>query len=136
MRRGHRVSWFRSNRGRVTWLALFALACQLVLTFGHIHLGKVSVAPIAVAANAGLVVSADEDSAALTRAPPLNYSTAGDDSCALCASINLAASLVVPTAPTVVLPFSSDVALKWSQAGREHVAFDHIFFDARGPPHA
>jgi hypothetical protein len=130
------VSWFRSNRGRVTSLALFALACQLVLTFGHVHLGKISVAPVAVAANAALVVNTGDASAARPRAPPLNHSTAGDDFCALCASIHLAATLVVPTAPTVVPPFSSDVARKWSQAGREHVAFDHVFFDARGPPHA
>src|ERR1700745_2870477 len=32
---------FRSNSGRVAWLAIFALACQFVLTFGHIHTGSV-----------------------------------------------------------------------------------------------
>jgi hypothetical protein len=117
-------------------LALFALACQLVLSFGHLDLSKVSVAPIAVATNAALVVNTGEDSAALPRAPPLNHPITGDDFCALCASINLAASLVVPTAPTVAPPFSSDVALTWSRAGLDVVAFDHVFFDARGPPHA
>jgi hypothetical protein len=128
------VSWFRSNRGR--WLALFALACQLMLSFGHLHLGKVSVAPTGVAENGALVVNTGEDSAALPRAPPLNDSTKGGDFCALCASINLAASLVVPTAPMVVPPFSSDVAPTWSREGIEPVAFDHVFFDARGPPYA
>jgi len=136
MHRGRRVSWFRSNRGRVTWLALFALACQLVLSFGHLHLGKISVAPTAVAANASLVVNTGDDSAVLPPAPPQKHSTPGGDFCALCASINLAASLVVPTGPTVVPPISSDVARTWSQAGLDPVAFDHVFFDARGPPHA
>jgi hypothetical protein len=135
MHRGRCVTWFRSNRGRVTWVALFALASQLVLSFGHIHLGKVSVAPIAAVANLVLAVKASEHSGALPRAPPLNDSTKRDDLCALCASINLAASLVVPIAPTVASP-TFYAARTWSYAGLEPGAFDHVFFDARGPPHA
>jgi hypothetical protein len=129
------VSWFRSNRGKVTWLALFALTCQLVLSFSHLHLTKVSAAPIVVAVNTAFAVNTGEDSSALPRAPPLNDSTKGGDFCALCASINQAATLIVPAAPTVVAPFSSAAAQTWSRAGIEPLAFDHIFFDARGPPH-
>ncbi len=130
------MSWFRSNRGRVTWLALFLLACQLALSLGHLHLGKISVAPIAEAAIATLIGNTGNDSAAPPPAPPQNHPTTGGDFCALCASINLAASLVVPTAPTVEPPYSSDVARTWPHAALELVAFDHAFFDARGPPHA
>src|SRR6266436_730127 len=36
------MRWFRSNRGGVAWLAFFALACQLLLSFGHVHVGKFS----------------------------------------------------------------------------------------------
>jgi Protein of unknown function (DUF2946) len=106
------VSWFRSNRGKVAWLALFALACQLALSLGHLHLGKISIAPIAEATIATLIGNTGNDSAAPQPAPPPNHPTTGGDFCALCASINLAASLVVPTAPTVVPPFSSDVAAR------------------------
>jgi hypothetical protein len=131
------VRWFRSNRGKVTWLALFALTCQLVLAFGHVHLGRISIAPIASAVTAAAAVNTGDDSAALPRAPPQkNPSRFGDDFCALCASINLANSLVVPTAPTVVPPISSRRAITWSHAGFDPAAFDHLFFDARGPPQA
>lgn len=131
------MSWFRSNRGKVTWLALFALSCQLFLSFGHIHLGRISIAPVAVTANAAIAVNSGDDSAALPRAPPQNNPSGfADDFCAICASMGLASSLVVPTAPTVAPPISSNVALTWSHAGLDPVAFDHVFFDARGPPHA
>jgi hypothetical protein len=119
----------------VTWLALFALTCQLVLAFGHIHLGRISIAPMATAAGAALAVNTGDDSAALPRAPPQkNPSRFGDDFCALCASINLANSLVVPTAPTVVPPISSDCAITWSHAGVYAAASGHLYFEARGPP--
>ena len=131
------MSWFRSNRGRITSLALFALACQLVLSFGHVHLGKVSVAPIVIAAIAPLTVTTSDDSPGLPRAPPQKSPHGfGDDFCAICASISLASLLVVPTAPAVVPPFSSDAALTWSHGGLDPIGFDHVFFDARGPPHA
>ena len=32
------MHWVRSNRRFGSWAALFALAIQLVLSFGHIHL--------------------------------------------------------------------------------------------------
>jgi hypothetical protein len=32
--------WLRSNRYGGAWVALFALACQLLLSFGHVHIGK------------------------------------------------------------------------------------------------
>jgi hypothetical protein len=130
------VSWFRSNCGRITCFALFALAYQVVLSFGHLHLGKVSISPIAVAADTALIVSVGKDSAAFPFAPPLNHSTTGDDFCAVCTSINLAASLVLPAVPTVVRPFSDVAERTWSQGGVEPVSFDHLLFEARGPPYA
>jgi hypothetical protein len=130
------VSWFRSNRGKVTWLALFALSCQLFLSFGHIHLGRISIAPIAVTAGFAIAVNSGDDSAALPRAPPQNNPRFADDFCAICASISLANSLVVPTAPAVVPPISSDRARLWSYAGFKPSSFEHRFFEARGPPYA
>ena len=43
------MRWFRSNGSGVAWLAIFALACQFVLTFGHIHTGSVGVISAALA---------------------------------------------------------------------------------------
>lgn len=131
------MSWFRSNRGKVTWLALFAPACQLVLSFGHVHLGKVSTAPLLITAAASLAANTGDDLAGQPRAPPgSNTSGFGDDFCALCASINLASSLVVPSAPMVVPPISIERVITWSYAGLAPALIDHLFFDARGPPQA
>lgn len=131
------MSWFRSNRGRGTWLALFALSCQLFLSFGHIHLGKIGIAPVAATPSAAIAINSGDDSAALPRGPPQKSPSGfADDFCAICASIGLASSLVVPTAPAVTPPISSDRALSWSYAGFEPRSFEHHFFEARGPPFA
>jgi hypothetical protein len=127
------MSWFRPNRCGVTLLALFALACQLVLAFGHVHPGKTGGYPNAwaVAANAG------DNSASLT-APSHHKNPAGlaDDFCAICASINLASTLVIPASPAVVPPNPFVQDLSWSFAAVEPASLDHLLFNARAPPHA
>jgi hypothetical protein len=123
------MSWFRSSRGGVAWLAFFALACQLLLSFGHVHLGKF----------AGPVMwAAAEDGTALASAPaPQNAPTGlADEFCAICANIGLAGALVVPDSPMVVAPSASVQKPRWALAASQSASFDHLLFDARGPPHA
>jgi hypothetical protein len=127
------MSWFRSNRCGVTWLALFALTCQLVLSFGHVHPGKSGGFPDAwaVAANAG------DNAASLTSFSPYkNPAGIGGDFCTICASIGLASTLVVPASPAVVPPIAFVKDLPWSFAAVEPASFDHLLFNARAPPHA
>jgi hypothetical protein len=126
------MSWFRSNRGRVTWLAFFALACQLVLSFGHVHLGKIGggSASWAVADGGGVSPVLPPSS------PQKNPVSTPDDFCAICANIGLAGTLVVPDSPAIVAPTSFIQVLPWSVAAREPTSLDHFLFDARGPPEA
>jgi len=126
------MSWFRSNRRGVTWLALFALACQLVISFGHVHLGRAGGHPdvSTVAANAG------DNSSSLTSPHPKNPASLAEDFCAICASISVANTLVVPTSPVAVPPVSFVKRLSWSLAAVEPVSFDHLLFNARAPPQA
>jgi hypothetical protein len=106
------MRWFRSHRLKVASLALFALACQFVLSFGHVHLDRsvgnsshwtiAAASGKAVAAPVGKVTSAD-----LPASPgKKNPSGLGDDFCAICANISLAAALVVPNAPTLLAGIS------------------------------
>jgi hypothetical protein len=44
------MDWFGSNRSVVTWLAFFALACQVLLSFGYVHMGKLGCGAVAWAA--------------------------------------------------------------------------------------
>jgi hypothetical protein len=126
------MAWFRSNRGSVAWLAFFALACQLMLSFGHVHLGKVDgrTATWSLAADGG------ESSAAVPTSPQNNAPTVPADFCAICANLGLASTLVVPDAPVLIAPSSFVKVLRWSVAGVEPAAFDHLPFNARGPPQA
>src|ERR1700686_1372901 len=97
------MGWFRSNRGRVAWLAFFALACQLALSFGHVHLGKLNgvAAALAVSAEGGNV------SANVPASPPQKSPTGlADDFCAICSNVSLASALVIPDSPAVVPPIS------------------------------
>src|SRR5271169_4746576 len=116
------MRWFRSHRLKVASLALFALACQLVLSFGHVHLDRfagnsstwaiAAVAGKAAATSAGKVTSVDLPTSPRQKNP----SGLGDDFCAICASISLAAALVVPDAPTLLPGILVVKELHWSFA--------------------
>jgi hypothetical protein len=124
------MRWFRSNWGGVAWLAVFALACQFLLSFGHIHLAKYS------SAGATWVVSDGGDSIAPPAPPQKVPPSLPDDFCAICASIGLAGALVMPHAPSVEPPRAFVQQLLWSPTAAASAAFDHFLFDARGPPTA
>ena len=122
---------FRSNGGRISWLAIFALACQLVLTFGHIHIGNVSVASPALTLLADLANGA----AGPPNSPqPKSPASIAPDFCAVCSSMGLAYTLLLPKSPVVLPPNSSIQRLSWWVATTTRAPRDHIYFDARGPP--
>jgi hypothetical protein len=126
------MAWFRSNRGVVTWVALFALACQLVLSFGHVHAGKFGGGSLVVAAAETGDASADGPPSVPQEKP---IGLAGDF-CAICASINLAGTLILPILAIILAPRLFTEILPWSLAASEPTSFDHRPFSARGPPHA
>src|SRR5712675_100815 len=92
--------WVRGNRRIGAWLGLLALALQLVLSFGHIHLSDLAI-PQAAAADAAVADAA----AAPNPGTPTNRHHRTPDICAICVALNLTASSVVPTAASLVLPF-------------------------------
>jgi hypothetical protein len=136
------MRWFRSHRLKVVSLALFALTCQFVLAFGHVHLdrsaGNSSI--LAIAAAAGKSVAAPAGKVAVADLPTSpgkkNPSGVADDFCAICASISLAAALVVPNAPTLLARISFFEELHWSFAAAQVRSIDHFHLNARGPPTA
>src|SRR5215468_12241106 len=93
------MRWFRSNRGGVAWLAFFALACQLLLSFGHVHVGKFSSGSAAWAAAEPGNTSADAPSL-----PQKSPAGLAGDFCAICANISLANALVVPVLADILAP--------------------------------
>jgi hypothetical protein len=117
------MRWFRSNAGRDAWLALFALACQFVFTFGHIHLSRIGVSDT-------LMITDGAPAVPGSRGAPSGFT----DFCALCSNINLAGTLVLP--PAVAPPKSFVKRLQRTPAADSSTRRDHRFFDARGPPYA
>jgi hypothetical protein len=127
---------FQSHRVTVAALALFALTCQFVLSFGHVHFDRFAgsarylVVAAAIAAAPGKVTLADLPASPRQKNP----SGLGEDFCAICANINLAGALIPPTAPTLLLGISFDKELHWSLVATQAGSIDHIHFNARGPP--
>jgi hypothetical protein len=125
------MGWVRSNVRFGACLAFIALAFQIVLSFGHVHLN--GVAP----ATANVVGSLDSQGSDAPAAPAIpkksQHRTAGDF-CAICSLIQLAGN-VLPAAtpplpqPTVLgralLGHGDQLALAASRRGLWH---------ARAPP--
>jgi len=121
------MRWFRRNVRFGSWCGLAALAIQLVLSFGHLHLATSGAAATALASAAELVVGAPED-------PPTPSKHSGvADYCTICASIHLAG--LVTTEPSSVLAPHPSGAMKLT-VGIEATPRPHsgLPFSARAPP--
>jgi hypothetical protein len=129
------MRWMRSRMRLGSWAALLALAIQLALSFGHIHLGggslRSGLGPIALRWTT-LPPPASPDA---STAPARHKSASlADDLCIICAAMQLAytpaAAGLVPLLATVsqiLSDPSSDFAL---------AASPHRLFRARAPPFA
>jgi hypothetical protein len=136
------MRWFRSRRLEVASLALFALACQFVLSFGHVHLDRYAgnSSNWAIAAGAGEAVAAPAGKITLADLPtsPAHKDPKGlgDDFCAICANISLAGALITPVVVALFVEISSFEELHWSFTATRARSIDHVNFNARGPPTA
>lgn len=95
------MGWFRAKSKWGGRLALFALAVQLVLAFGHIHPDDIygslhdpfpTQAISLAAAGHGQVVSSDQSA------------VVDNDFCAICATVSLLSSSVAAETPKLPLP--------------------------------
>src|SRR5262245_62321691 len=66
------MSWFRTRARWGSWLALFALALQLTLSFAHVHLGDASDPELAT------VLADDQPSPAGATTGPAHHAAACD----------------------------------------------------------
>jgi hypothetical protein len=118
------MMWVRGNRRIGAWLGLLALGLQLVLSFGHIHLGDIAIPQVAAA----------DAAAAPNPVTPTNRHHRTPDICAICVALNLTASSVVPTAVSLVLPFVFTQAWLPDFEAALVSSEPHLFFQARAPP--
>ena len=132
------VKWFRKHLKGGSRLALFALAIQFALSFGHFH-GQVARA--APALQTGL---ADTDLAiaaalaaqeARSAQQPSNHDTDQRTSdCAICAVLSLANNFLFVTPPLLELPQAVELLHLTTGAGFTHLGSLHRAFQSRAPP--
>jgi hypothetical protein len=121
------MRWFRTHIGLGSRLALFALAVQLVLSFGHVHVGKI--APASSHGAITVAQSPDRDGG-----PSPKPHNGVDDFCAICATVSLLASSVLPTASSPLPPAVAEHRWLIDFASARISSDSFVLFQARAPP--
>jgi Protein of unknown function (DUF2946) len=122
------MRWFRANKTFGSRLALFALAVQFVLAFGHIHHED-----IYGSARPALAVAVPDGSQPLPANHPAKH---GDDYCAICAAVSLLGNSFAAAAPTLPLPAASHAIERFDRVAAIFIAPRRAAFQSRAPPTA
>jgi hypothetical protein len=133
------MQWFRRNIRTGSRLALFALALQFVLAFGHSHFNAAKAAPDFRTQSdlVQLQVQAlPADAASPAQQPPASQ---GDEQqpnepCAICAVLSLASSVVFSTPPLLLLPDAIEFLYLATVAELIHLDSAWSAFQSRAPP--
>ena len=130
------MRWIRQHIRPAAWLALAALAVHLAVTFGHVHAERFSTpsASTTAIAAAGVHGPAKANEAG-TPARPYRVRVA-PDFCAVCASVSLLGTLVLPVAQKLA-PLRAIVRIHEVNAGGTTTAGElRSSSHARAPPAA
>jgi len=137
------MKWFRSNVKRGSRLALFALAVQFALSFGHFH-GLAAQAAPAIQSGpvqsdpsyaSGLAAAdAVSQSARQQPAPDHDSDQQQSDDCAICAVIALANTVLFATPPLLLLPQAVEFLYLTTDAEFVHLHSARVAFQPRAPP--
>jgi hypothetical protein len=122
------MGWVRCHKRFGARLALAALALQIVLSFGHVHLDHAAPGLTTVATSGVAITQASR------QAPTQNPTDDDDDYCAICASIYLASTSFVALPPqlpaqTIFVRVAPSYSDDFSVVPPRHVAFQ-----SRAPP--
>ena len=134
------MNWFRKHLKHGSRLALFALAIQFALSFGHFHSFAAQAAPALQthetdAGFANVAAQAATDEIAQKRqpsAPDTDQQPA--DACAICAVMSLAGYVLFATPPLLQLPQAVDFLYLTTDAKFVHLGSVHFAFRSRAPP--
>ena len=129
------LRWFRTkNRFGMCW-ALFALALQFALSFGHAHYDQIA-EPFA--ASPQFTVLEHAPSATVSGSPTVPITPAGLalDCCDICAAASLARNGVPATPPQMCVPVCVRQIRYSLQVDAVFAVYPHRPFQARAPPHA
>jgi len=134
------VNWFRKHLKHGSRLALFALAIQFALSFGHFHADVVRAAPalqtgladtdLAIAA----ALAAQEAPSEAAQQPSGHDTDQPTSDCAICAVLSLANNFLFATPPLLELPRAVELLHLTTGAEFAHLGSLHPAFQSRAPP--
>lgn len=127
---GRRMRWIRSNLRGFARLALFALAVQVVVTFGHVHLDGL------VVSAQGSQAVADHGTARADKAQGNGPHGTADLDCPICALIQLASTSPPALAPPLPVPLIVGGKVLEAPETTGVEVSPAFVFQARGPPAA
>jgi hypothetical protein len=137
------MKWFRSNIKHGARLALFAFAVQFALSFGHFHAVSAQTSPAgqfgpmqAPLTYAGIVLAADSARQTAQPQSPSDHDSdqQPSDSCAICAVIALANTVLLATPPVLLLPQAVEFLRLVTDAEFIHLNSARVAFQPRAPP--
>jgi hypothetical protein len=136
MRASIGMKWFRSNIKHGSRLALFALALQFALSFGHFHGGAAQAAPAMQSGLANNVSAAEpvSEDAQQRPAPKHDSDQQQGDVCAICAVVALANAMLFATPPLLLLPQAIEILYLSTDAEFAHLNSARVAFQPRAPP--
>jgi Protein of unknown function (DUF2946) len=121
------MRWFRDNVRHGSWLALVAIAINLALSFGHVHVagGHCSEPSLIVAALGG----SDHG-----KGPGHSNDPQADDHCPICIASSAIANAMAASPPALPLQLTATVVDRTIPPVRLAVAPPRAAFQSRGPP--
>ena len=137
------MNWFRKHLKHGSQLALFALAMQFALSFGHFHALAARAAPavqtgltdtdLAIAATLATQGAASE---AARQQQPSEHDTDHQpaNACAICAVLSLANNFLFAMPPLLELPQAVELLHLTTGAEFAHLGSLHPAFQSRAPP--
>jgi hypothetical protein len=116
------MQWVRSNIKLGARVALFALAVQAVLSFGHFH---------------NITAQAQPSFQFAQQQPPASGPDSDQqpgDTCAICAVIALTSTAVSAMPPALPLPQAVELPRRTTDRAFLHLHATHTAFQSRAPP--
>ena len=131
------MKWFRSNIKTGSRLALFALAIQFALSFGHFHEAAAQ-PPRPGLTGADLAHAALDAAGELQQQQPSDHDTDPHTAhtCVICAVNSLAKNFLFATSPLLELPQAIELLHLTTDAEIAHLGSLHPAFQSRAPPAA
>ena len=134
------MHWFRKHVKTGSRLALFALAIQFALSFGHFHAEIARAAPAIQAGQSDARLAIAATFAAQEARSEAAQQPSGPDGdqhatdCAICVVLSLAKNILFATPPLLELPQAVELLHLTTGAEFAHLGSLHPSFRSRAPP--